>query len=114
MWPKLSGEIRVAAGTYTGVSTRDGLTQMVYLSKTVMLLGGYSTSNWNAAYPLTQTATLDAQGQGRVIYVADGSPLVNGLRLTGGDTSSLGPMDSKWRRSLSRLWDHRDHSQLPH
>lgn len=84
------GEIRIATGTYTGVSTRAGLTQMVYLSKTVKLLGGYTTGNWNTAYPLTQTSTLDAQSQGRVIYVADGSPLIQGLRLTGGDTTPLG------------------------
>jgi hypothetical protein len=82
-------EIRIAAGSYTGVSTRAGLTQMVYLSKTVKLLGGYTTSNWNTAYPLTQTSTLNAQGQGRVIYVAAGSSLIQGLRLTGGDTTPL-------------------------
>jgi hypothetical protein len=83
-------EIRIAAGSYTGVSTRLGLTQMVYLSKTVKLLGGYTSSNWNTAYPLTQTSTLNAQSQGRVIYVAAGSSLIQGLRLTGGDTTTLG------------------------
>ena len=88
------GEIRLAAGTYTGVSTRAGLTQMVYLSKTVKLLGGYTTANWNTAYPLTQTSTLNAQGQGRVIYVADGSPLIQGLRLTRGDTTPLSAQET--------------------
>ena len=36
-------EIRVAAGTYTGVSARAEITQMVYISKTVAVRGGYTT-----------------------------------------------------------------------
>ncbi len=85
-----SGEIRIAAGTYTGVSARAGITQMVYLSKTVTLLGGYTTSNWDVAYPLTQTTTLDAQGQGRVMTVDSGLPTIDGLRLTNGNATGLG------------------------
>jgi M6 family metalloprotease-like protein len=85
-----SGEIRIAAGTYMGVSNRAGIMQMVYLSKTVTLLGGYSPSNWNTPYPVTQTTTLDAQGLGRVIYVDSGQPTLEGLRLTNGNATGLG------------------------
>jgi M6 family metalloprotease-like protein len=84
---EVSGEIRIAAGTYTPTA---GITWTVYLSKTVVLLGGYSTSNWDTAYPLTQTTTLDAQGQGRVIYIASGQPTLQGLRLVNGDATGLG------------------------
>ena len=35
-------EIRVAQGTYTGVSARTGITQVVYLSRTVTIRGGYA------------------------------------------------------------------------
>ena len=37
--------IKVAEGTYTGVSARDGVTQTVYLSKTLTIEGGYTTSD---------------------------------------------------------------------
>ena len=37
------GEIRVAAGTYTDIGTRAGVTQVVYISKTLTLRGGYTT-----------------------------------------------------------------------
>ena len=35
-------EIRVAQGTYTGVSARTGITQVVYLSRTVTIRDGYA------------------------------------------------------------------------
>ena len=38
--------IHVAAGTYAGVSARAGVTQTVYISKTVAIRGGYTTANW--------------------------------------------------------------------
>jgi parallel beta-helix repeat protein len=83
-------EIRVATETYTGVSARSGITQMVYLSKTVTIRGSYSSdfSRWN---PESYPTTLNAQGQGRVFYIAgDISPTLEGLRITGGDASGLG------------------------
>jgi hypothetical protein len=84
-------EIRVAAGTYTGVGARAGVTQMVYISKTVTIRGGYSTSNWTTPDPTANLTTLDAQGQGRVLYITgDISPTVEGLGITGGDAAGLG------------------------
>jgi len=44
-------EIRVAAGTYTDIHYRGGITQVVYISKTVTVRGGYTTSNWDAPDP---------------------------------------------------------------
>jgi hypothetical protein len=38
-------EIRVAAGIYTGISARADVTQVVYISKTVTVRGGYTTTN---------------------------------------------------------------------
>ena len=60
-------EIRVAAGTYTGVSARVGVTQAVYISKNIALKGGYTTANWTTSDPDANPTTLDAQGQGRVL-----------------------------------------------
>ena len=84
-------EIRVATGAYTGVQARAGVTQVVYISKTVAVRGGYTTTNWATPYPITQPTTLDAQKQGRVLYVTgDISPNIEGLHITGGDATDLG------------------------
>src|SRR4030065_110160 len=45
--------IKVADGTYTGVSEREGHLQMVYISKTLTLQGGYATNNWVTPDPET-------------------------------------------------------------
>ena len=84
-------EIRVAEGTYTGVSVRDSVTQVVYLSKTLTLRGGYTTGDWTHSYPLTQPTILDAQRQGRVLYITgDINPIIEGFNITGGDATNLG------------------------
>jgi len=84
-------EIRVATGTCTDVQSRAGISQVVYVSKTVTLRGGYTTTNWMASYPLTQPTTLDAGDQGRVLYISgDISATVEGLCITGGNATGLG------------------------
>ncbi len=84
-------EIRVAASAYVGVSARAGITQAVYISKTVTIRGGYTTTNWTTPDPVANPTTLDAQGLGRVLYITgDISPTVEGLRITGGDATGLG------------------------
>jgi len=86
-------EIHVASGTYTGVQARAGITQVVYISKTVAVRGGYTTTG-NFADPPDPDAnstTLDAQGQGRVLCISgDISVTLEGLRLTAGDANGLG------------------------
>ena len=82
--------IKIAAGIYTGVLTRDGVTQTVYVSKTVTIRGGYTTTDWMAFDPQANPTTLDAEGRGRVFYITgDVSPTVAGLRVTGGDATGL-------------------------
>ena len=83
--------IKVAAGVYTGVNSYGGLAQVVYLSKTLTLRGGYTTTNWTTADPVANPTTLDAEGQGRVLYVTGPiTPTIEGLRLTGGDATGRG------------------------
>jgi len=83
--------IKVAQGAYTGVQQRAGITQVVYISKSLTIQGGYTTTNWTTPYPLTQPTTLDAQGQGRVLVVTGAvAPILEGLRITGGDATGLG------------------------
>ena len=92
--------IKVASGDYVGVQARPApagyvgpsvITQVVYVTKTVTIQGGYTTTNWLTPHPVTQPTTLDAQGQGRVLFIAgDISPTIEGLRITGGDATGLG------------------------
>jgi hypothetical protein len=103
--------IQVATGIYTnvhGLLAPSGypdppasgiITQVVYISKTVTIRGGYTTTNWTIPYPITQPTTLDAQGQGRVVLIAGDpskssgraiSPTIEGLHITDGDATRLG------------------------
>jgi len=92
-------EIRVASGLYTGVQERPApagysgptvVTQVVYISKTVTIRGGYTTAFTGPPDPETNPTTLDAQGQGRVVFITgDISPTIEGLRITGSDAAGL-------------------------
>jgi hypothetical protein len=67
-------------------------TQVVYISKTVTLRGGYAAPDFSEPPdPQANPTTLDAQGQGRVLYITGAiSPTVEGLRIAGGDADGLG------------------------
>ena len=82
-------EIHVATGVYTDVNNHGGLAQVVYISKTVTVRGGYS-ADFAAWDPNAHPATLDAQGNGRVIYVKGSiNPTIESLRITGGNDDGL-------------------------
>jgi hypothetical protein len=79
--------VKVAAGVYTDVHARDGLTQVVYISKTVTVRGGYSTADDFAEPPDPDAnpTILNAEGRGRVIVIRGAGPTVEGFVITGGD-----------------------------
>lgn len=92
--------IKVAGGVYTGVryipelnreqwGTYFTATQLVAITKTISVQGGYSLADWDSPDPETNPTILDAQGMGRVMYVY-GSPTIEGLILTGGNAAGLG------------------------
>ena len=84
--------IKVAAGVYTDIHARAGITQVVYISKTVIVRGGYTTIDWDTPDPAAHPTTLDAQGLGRVLVI-NGTitpPTIEGLRITSGDATGLG------------------------
>jgi uncharacterized repeat protein (TIGR01451 family) len=84
-------EIRVAAGVYTDVNGYGGLAQVVYISKTVMVRGGYTITNWMTPNPVANPTVLDARGLGRVLYIVGNvSPTVAGMRITNGSAEGLG------------------------
>jgi parallel beta-helix repeat protein len=89
--------IKVAQGTYTDVHNAPSLgssvftaTQVVVITTNLTLRGGFSVADWAEPDPVAHPTTLDAQGQGRVLCVIQGSPTIEGLQLTGGDASGLG------------------------
>jgi uncharacterized repeat protein (TIGR01451 family) len=84
-------EIRIAAGTYSQLTVRHGVTQVVYLSKTLTLRGGFTTTNWLDPDPAANPTRLDAAGEGRVVLVsAEVSVRLEGLELTGGSAAGMG------------------------
>jgi parallel beta-helix repeat protein len=94
-------EIRVTTGAYTDLSVRSRadvtttgvVTQVVYVSKSIAIRGGYTTDNWTTPDAEANPTTLDAQGLGRVIYaVGDVAVTLENLRITGGDAAGLGGM----------------------
>jgi hypothetical protein len=90
-------EVHIATGIYTDVHPRAGLTQTVYISKTVTLRGGYDVAFTEPPDPATYPTTLDAQGRGRVLYITGAiSPTVEGLRITGGNAAGLGGVSWGW------------------
>ena len=98
-------EIRVAEGAYTGVEARAGITQTVYISKTVTVRGGYISGNWDSADPVAHPTRLDAQGQGRVVVIGDSSFALNkNLEYVGGEPFEGRHENAEfWRWLLSRV-----------
>lgn len=92
-------EVRLAVGTYTGVLTRPApagypgptvITQTLYLTKTVTVRGGYS-GDFSAQDPDLYTTTLDAQGLGRVLFIAESiTPSIQDLHIVNGNAGGLG------------------------
>jgi len=85
-------EIRVAAGTYSGVNNQGGLAQVVYIDKSLTIRGGFTTADWNTPDPDANPTELQAQTLGRVVYIAGTNTVVTleGLRMTYGASNGLG------------------------
>jgi parallel beta-helix repeat protein len=97
--------IKVATGVYTGVQGRPSppgyngpavITQVVYISKTVALRGGYTAPGFaDPPDPDANPTTLDAERLGRVLVIAGYiSPTIEGLHITDGDAFGLGGSSS--------------------
>lgn len=109
-------EIRIAAGAYTGVQARvianygraslsmglsntNPTTQVVAITKSVALVGGYATGDWETADPVARPTVIDAEGGGRgVLIVGDGqiTPTLEGLTITGGDATDQRPQGASF------------------
>jgi predicted outer membrane repeat protein len=89
------GDTVKIAGTCAGVQIRAGLTQTVYISKSLTLEGGHTQTNWSLdPEPDTYTTTLDASGGGRVIVITGMvNVTLDGLSITGGLVVEDEPLD---------------------
>ena len=75
------------AGTCAGVQVQGSVTQTVYINKSLSLQGGYTHTNWLATPdPDTFPTVLDAEGNGRVIYIPNNNYQVtlDNLNITNG------------------------------
>jgi len=75
-------EIQVATGTYTDVAGT-----VAEINRTVTLLGGWD-GGFTTRDPILYPTTLDAQRNGRVVYISGNiSPTIDGFIVTGGNAS---------------------------
>ena len=83
-------EVRIS-GTCIGAQLTSGTMQLAYVNKQITVRGGYTPTNWLASYPITQPTFLDAQGLGRVLFIAPNTAAtVEHLNLAGGDARNQG------------------------
>ncbi len=69
------GDLVKVAGICRGVGWRDWGLQTVYITTTLTLQGGYTTSNWIISDPTNNPTILDAAGWGRVVLVTGTVPV---------------------------------------
>ena len=83
--------IKIATGVYTGVNTVGNLTQMVYISKSLTLRGGFTTGDWTTPDPVANPTTLDAQNLGRVMFINGAIDVtVEGVQFIHGRATGMG------------------------
>lgn len=84
-----AGDTVKVAGTCYGVQERQGLQQTAYITQSLTLHGGYTTSNWDTS---SNAATyLNAGDDGRVAYIgSEASVTISHLNLMGGSADQGG------------------------
>ncbi|MFH1086691.1 MAG: hypothetical protein V1772_13130, partial [Chloroflexota bacterium] len=94
--------ILVATGVYTDVQGRPRpagysgpatVRQVLWISKEVSLIGGFTPANWLVPDPAANVTTLDAQGQGRVVFHRRDQPHPDGAA-----------PDRRQRHRPARIW----------
>ncbi|MBN1180140.1 MAG: right-handed parallel beta-helix repeat-containing protein, partial [Anaerolineae bacterium] len=85
------GDTLYVAGVCMGVNTVQSMNQTVFLTKTLTVQGGYTTTNWSTPDPIANPTILDALGMGRVVYIADTAVVtMTGLHLRQGSGTNGG------------------------
>jgi len=82
------GLVKVAQGVYSDVHGSAVGNLVVYLTKTVTLQGGYTTTNWTTPDPDGHPTFLDGGSVARVVYIAAGiEPVVEGFHIRNGQAT---------------------------
>ena len=86
--------IQVAGGTYSDVTLRRGFSQVVFLTKTVTIVGGYSP-DFSVQNPISYPTILNPDGAGRGVTISGTfsspiSPTLSDLQITNGDANFNG------------------------
>jgi len=82
--------VKVMGGTYRGIGTLGGSQQVVYIDKSITVLGGYARDEWDTADPVANPTLINAQGLGRAVLVDGAQVTLSGLEFTSGDATSQG------------------------
>jgi len=83
--------IKLKNGIYSTVNNYSSLKQVVYLNKSISLLGGYDDNFSEPPDPDTNVSNINPQGNGRGVYITDNSkPIIDGVHISEGDASGLG------------------------
>lgn len=84
-------EIRVAAGTFSGVNNQGSQAQVVYINKSLTVRGGYTTADWTTPDPVANVTIIDGENTGRAMTVMGPAEVtLEGLRLINGKSYNIG------------------------
>jgi hypothetical protein len=83
-------ELRIAGGTYTSVTLRLGSSQIAYITTTVTIRGGYTTTDGFAvSAPVANPTILDAGGGGRVLFISGADASISNLTVQNGSNLAV-------------------------
>ena len=83
------GTVKIA-GYCAGAVNQLGTNQVAVITQTLTLAGGYTTTNWTNAFPITQPTTLDALLGGRVLFVSAAAIDITSLTIQNGSVNGDG------------------------
>ena len=89
----LPADVVKVAGYCPGVQSRAGISQTVYISKSLTLRGGYTLTNWTTSDPTGNPTILDARQAGRVVFLTGSSGVnvtLENLTMRGGYINANG------------------------
>ncbi|MBK8432736.1 MAG: right-handed parallel beta-helix repeat-containing protein [Chloroflexi bacterium] len=76
-------EVRVAAGTYTDISS-----QVLSIQRSTTFRGGFTPPNWDEPDPIANPTILDGEDNRRVIHIISGNPTIEGFIIQNGRITS--------------------------